>query len=121
MKIPPASLLIACILKAGTAHAADCTTLAREADARGATYAPPLSYIVGDAGRLYFHSAPDPACRSKDVFVVPNDRLVGYAEYKGFISVMYLNPVTLKSYLGWVEARRLQYQGTLAPGKAPGE
>jgi len=109
-------LLLTCaMLAAAGARAADCAALAKEADARAPAMLPPSSYVVGDAGRLYFHIAPDPACRDKDVFVIPNDRLTGYAEYKGYISVMYLNPVSLKSYMGWVEAKRLQYQGAIAP------
>jgi hypothetical protein len=97
------------------AFAADCAGLAKQAETRAPALSPPSSYIVGGAGRLYFHTAPDPACRDKDVFVIPNDRLAGYAEFNGYISVMYLNPNSLKSYLGWVEAKRLQYQGSLAP------
>ena len=101
------------------ALAADCAALAKQAEERAAAFSPPYSYVVGGAGRLYFHTAPDPACRDQDVFVIPNDRLAGYAEFKGYISVMYLNPNSLKSYLGWVEAKRLHYQGTLAPSVPP--
>lgn len=118
MKLAPFAALCAAFF-VGFAHAADCNALAKEAEARGANYAPPLSYIVGDAGRLYFHTAPDAACRSKDVFVIPNDRLTGYAEYKGYIQVMYLNPASLKSFMGWVEAKRLQFQGSVAPYNPP--
>jgi hypothetical protein len=117
-RILPAACL-ACALSQAAAHAADCAALAKEAEQRGAAFAPPSAYVVGDAGRLYFHSAPDSACRSKDIFVIPNDRLVGYAEYKGYVNVMYLNPATLKSSYGWVEARRLHYQGALAPSAPP--
>ena len=114
-----AAIAICAAAAAGPASAADCTALAKEADAQAPRLSPPSSYVVGDAGRLYFHTAPDPACRDKDVFVIPNDRLTGYSEYKGYISVMYLNPVSLKSYLGWVEARRLNYQGAIAPYAPP--
>ena len=108
-------LIALCAIVALPASAADCAALAKQADAQAPALSPPSSYIVGDTGRLYFHTAPDSACRDKDVFVIPNDRLTGYAEYKGYISVMYLNPVSLKSTLGWVEAKRLQYQGAIAP------
>ncbi|MDB5804119.1 MAG: hypothetical protein JWN73_1441 [Betaproteobacteria bacterium] len=101
------------------AHAADCAALAKQAEAEAPAFSPPSSYIVGGAGRLYFHTAPGPACRDNNVFVIPNDRLAGYAEFHGYISVMYLNPGSLKSYLGWVEAKRLQYQGSLAPYAPP--
>ena len=69
------------------------------------------------SGRLPFHSAPDPACRDPKVFVIPGDKLTGYAEYPGWVGVMYTNPASNASYTGWVESRRLQTYGTLTPAQ----
>jgi len=108
---PPATL-------AAQDAVSDCTEVGRQARQREVTLAPPSSYQVIGTGRLPFHTAPDAACRDKQVFVIPGDKLAGYTEYQGWTSVMYLNPASGKSYNGWVETKRLQFAGTLAPGPA---
>lgn len=69
---------------------------------------------VAGAGRLYFHTAPDSRCRSKDIFVVPNDQLAVYAEYGVFAEVIYWDPVSGAGTAGWVPLSRLEETMRLA-------
>lgn len=92
-----------------------CEKLKKLAQAQEAAFYPRRGYIVGGKGRLYFHTAPDSNCRSKDIFVIQGDHLVAYSEHGGWYSVMYLNPKTGEDYEGWVRPERLKYQGTLGP------
>ena len=102
---------------AAPALSADCATLNKQAQDEELRRVPVSSYRVTGAGRLHFHTAPDAACRDAKVFVIPGDKLTVYTEYQGYVSVMYLNPKSGEDFLGWVEARRLEFVGTLAPGK----
>ena len=99
------------------ASAADCAQRAATASKKEAALSPILGYKVSGNGRLYFHSAPDAACRSKATFVVPGDTLIAYSEYEGWLSVMYTNPRTADSAEGWVRSDRLKALGTMNPGK----
>jgi len=96
---------------------ADCTTLNKQAQEKELRRWPLSSYRVTGAGRLHFHSAPDAACRDAKLFVIPGDKLTVYTEYQGYVSVMYLNPKSGDDFMGWVEAKRLEFVGTLAPGR----
>jgi hypothetical protein len=79
-------------------------------------FSPPLAEIVTGAGRLQFYSAPDVRCRMDGVFVIPRDELVAYGETdSGWSSVMYTNPKTGNSVLGWVRSERLKQTGTAGP------
>lgn len=104
----------ACVL-VRVAEAADCGALARQAEEKGVTLAPPNSDRVTGTGRLFFHTAPDAACRDPKVFVIPKDTVTAYSEYQGYSYVMYLNPNTLVSVNGWVESKRLAFEGSVAP------
>ena len=75
-------------------------------------FSPPLSEVVIGAGRLQFYSAPDPNCAMKEVFVIPKDQLIAYAQSNdGWSSVMYVNPRTGDSVSGWVRTSRLKQTG----------
>ncbi|WP_395408048.1 hypothetical protein ACHMW6_15930 [Pseudoduganella sp. UC29_106] len=63
---------------------------------------------VGGEGRLYFHTAPDGACRQRDLFVVPGDALEAHFEYGTYTEVVYVHPKTGRESTGWVETGRLQ-------------
>jgi hypothetical protein len=95
----------------------DCAQLADGARKREVRLNPPSAYVVAGTGRLPFHLAPDAACRDKNIFVIPGDRLTAYSEYQGYTSVMYLNPKTGQDFSGWVESKRLQFAGTVAPAQ----
>lgn len=79
-------------------------------------FSPPLAGVVTGAGRLQFHSAPNERCPMNGVFVIPNDRLIAYAETDdGWSSVMYTNPRTGNVVSGWVKSERWKQTGTVGP------
>jgi hypothetical protein len=79
-------------------------------------FSPPLAHVVTGSGRLQFYSAPNPGCAMNGVFVVPNDKLVAYAQTDdGWMSVMYVNPRTGADVSGWVRSERLKATGTMGP------
>jgi hypothetical protein len=113
-----AVILAACMaLTAASASAADCAAIYKQAQEKELRRVPVSSHRVIGAGRLHFHTAPDAACRDAKLFVIPGDKLTVYTEYQGYVSVMYLNPKAGEDFMGWVEAKRLEFVGTLAPGK----
>ena len=113
-----AAILAACIVApAASASAANCDAIYKQAQEKELRRVPVSSYRVTGAGRLYFHTAPDAACRDAKVFVIPGDKLTVYTEYQVYVSVMYLNPKSGEDFMGWVETKRLELVGTLAPGK----
>jgi hypothetical protein len=77
---------------------------------------PPMAGVVTGTGRLQFYSAPHVRCPMDGVFVIPNDRLIAYAETRdGWSSVMYVNPRTGADVSGWVKSARLRRTGTVGP------
>jgi len=111
-------IVAAALLAAPSISLADqgaCDRIAKQAEKEQAFFSPAEAHKVIGNGRLYFYSAPDKNCRTKDVFVIPNDKLVAYSEYKGWNSVMYVNPKTGDDFEGWVEAARLEFTGTMGP------
>jgi hypothetical protein len=79
-------------------------------------FSPPLAHVVTGSGRLQFYSAPNLACAMNGVFVIPQDKLVGYAQTDdGWTSVMYVNPRTGADVSGWVRSERLKATGTMGP------
>ena len=96
------------------AQAAECVEPETGTKAAPA-FSPPLSEVVTGAGRLQFYSAPNSGCVMKDVFVIPKDELIVYAQSSGWSSVMYSNPKTGNSVSGWVKSSRLKETGTAGP------
>ena len=79
-------------------------------------FSPPLAHVVTGPGRLQFYSAPNLRCAMDGVFVIPKDKLVGYAQTDdGWMSVMYVNPRTGADVSGWVRSQRLKATGTMGP------
>jgi len=79
-------------------------------------FSPPLANVVTGSGRLQFYSAPNLRCPMEGIFVIPNDKLVAYAETNdGWSSVMYVNPKTGNDVSGWVRSNRLKVTGTMGP------
>ncbi|EMO5717048.1 hypothetical protein RVW00_002023 [Enterobacter bugandensis] len=64
-------------------------------------------YVIHNAGRTYFYSAPDESCKIKDLFLVQGDLVNAYADYNGFSSIMYFtkngDPVS-----GWIHSDTLK-------------
>jgi hypothetical protein len=92
-----------------------CQQITEQAEQQQALFNPPSSYAVIGKGRLYFHTAPDNSCRSRDVFVITGDELIAYTEYQGWYSVMYINPRSGQDFHGWVRPERLTMRGTIRP------
>ena len=76
---------------------------------------PPRAAVVTGHGRLPFHSAPRAGCAMPDVFVIPKDSLIAYAQTTGWTSVMYANPKSGNTVSGWVKSSRLKMTGSIAP------
>jgi hypothetical protein len=92
-----------------------CNSISKQVENEEVFFSPPATHeVIGDE-RLYFYTAPNDNCRSKDVFVIPGDTLITYTEFKGWYSVMYINPKTGKDYDGWVRSERLKRTGTIRP------
>lgn len=73
--------------------------------------------VVGGQGRLYFHSAPTPRCKTQ-TFIVPGDTVDAIEEYMGFSNITYINPRTGRIATGWVESKRLKATGMgIAPSQ----
>lgn len=70
------------------------------------------NHIITGKGRAYFYSAPNSACKSSQLFVVPGDTVIAYAEYQEFTSVLYIHPKTGAQTDGWLPSARLKATGT---------
>ena len=107
------ALILAFSLFSGSAFAAcEEPTIGTKA---APAFSPPLSVVVIGMGRLQFYSAPDPGCTMKDVFVIPKDALITYAQSGGWSSVIYSHPATGDTVSGWVKSSRLKKTGTVGP------
>jgi len=77
----------------------------------------PVEFKVVGSGRLYFHSAPFPECKTA-IFIIPND--YGYTQvvYEGWAAITEFSQPAGEVLSGWVEAQRLKMTD---PGIARGE
>jgi hypothetical protein len=107
-----ASLLLTVAVQTACAGDGTCDSVAKQAEADPIIIVPRVYFAVTGEGRLFFYSAPDQGCKLAGTFVIPGDSLIGYSEFKGWISVMYTtengDPVS-----GWVRSERLRRTGTL--------
>ena len=69
---------------------------------------PPIAHTVNGNGRLYFYTAPNYSCRTKDIFVIQGDTLNVHTEVNEWYLVDYYNPRTKKTHEGWVRPERLK-------------
>jgi hypothetical protein len=109
--------LFGCLMVSSAQAGNDCEALSREAFRLGSRVdGCRAGRIVTGAGRLPFHTAPIARCKTRDLFVVPGDKLIAYAEHQGFTAVLYLNPSTQREAEGWVASSRLTASSTgIAP------
>jgi hypothetical protein len=107
-----AALVLTIVVQGACADDGICDKAARQAEADPVLLVPRVYFAVKSGPRLFFYSAPDQACRQADTFVIAGDSLIGYLEFKGWISVMFTktngDPV-----MGWVRSERLRATGTL--------
>ena len=67
-------------------------------------------FEVISKNRLYFNSAPSNKCKVKDLFLVPGDKVIGYAEYDNFLSAAYFKGDG-DSVDGWLDMTQLKNTG----------
>lgn len=109
-------LLIASCLVAANAWAGDCTKLSKIAEDNGQEYGTKYSYTVqGKKGfRTYFHSAPSSSCRLNNTFIIPNDSVIAYSEFKNenktWLYVMFIDK-NGKDATGWVISNDFKISG----------
>jgi hypothetical protein len=82
-------------------------------------FSPPVSMVVVGTGRLHFHSSTFKDCAIKDLFIVPNDSVIGYGTSSDdkWTEIMYVHPKTQKESIGWVMTSRLKIIGKIAPNR----
>lgn len=115
MRMTGLGILLLCAFLSSAMAQAACTEPQAGSD-QAPAFSPPLSQVVTGTGRLQFHSAPDSACPMKDVFIIPKDQVIAYAQTRdGWSSVMYLNPRTGNDVSGWVRSARLKTVGAIGP------
>ncbi len=91
---------------ANAQSASDALARCHAEDARGEPFAPVEFKVVGQ-GRLYFHSAPFPECKTA-LFIIPNDYGYTQAVYAGWAAITYFSQSAGDVLSGWVEAKRLE-------------
>ena len=67
----------------------------------------PVEFKVVGSGRLYFHSAPFPECKTA-IFIIPNDYGYSQALHDGWAFITYFSQQAGDVISGWVEAKRLE-------------
>jgi hypothetical protein len=87
---------------------ADCRRLDAAAGGADDNFRPPVSGTIVGSGRAYFHSAPDPQCMTKRVFVVPGDSVTVYKPHGRWFDVMYVSARTGEDVEGWIEQDRVR-------------
>lgn len=86
----------------------------------GVHLSPRLTYEVAGTGRLYFHTAPNEKCISKNIFVIPGDQIVAYEESGEWSSVAFFSK-TGETTDGWVMTKRLKFMGAFGMDMTPEE
>lgn len=101
------------------ASAINCAQLSKIADDNGSMYGTKYSFVVqGQKGfRTYFHSAPSAQCKIKDLFLIPNDSVVGYQEFtnenRTWLYVMYVDK-NGRDTSGWMLTKDLKISGSVS-------
>ena len=91
---------------ANAQNASDSPVRCRSKEDIGEPFAPVEFKVVG-SGRLYFHSAPFPKCKTA-VFIIPNDHGYTQAVYEDWAAITYFSQSAGDVLSGWVEAKRLE-------------
>ncbi len=67
----------------------------------------PVEFKVVGTGRLYFHSAPFPECKTA-IFIIPNDYGYTQSVHDGWAAITYFSQQAGEVLSGWVEAQRVK-------------
>lgn len=100
--------------------AQSCESLDKYAQNKGIQYGTKYSFIAkGSKGnRVYFHSAPANECKIKNLFIIPNDSVVAYQEYKNqnktWLYVMFIAKDGTDTE-GWIQENNLKVSGSVSP------
>jgi len=85
-----------------------CEASARAASSIAVALTPDVANkTVAGLGRAYFHSAPQDACRTPKVFLVPGDRVRAERETDAFVEIEYRHPKSGQVFKGWLKRDRL--------------
>lgn len=109
-------MLLAC--SSGAYAQVNCSQLSEIADDNGLMYGTKYIFVVqGNKGfRTYFHSAPSNQCKIKNLFVIPEDSVIAYQEFKNenqtWLFVMYVDK-NGNDTTGWVKERDFKISGSL--------
>lgn len=113
-------LLIFLACSSGVYAQVNCSQLSELADNNGTMYGTKYIFIAqGNKGfRAYFHSAPSNQCKIKNLFVIPQNSVIAYQEFKNenktWLFVMYIdkngNDIT-----GWVKEQDFKISSSLGP------
>lgn len=72
-----------------------------------------LHQKVKQLGRLYFYAQPtDESCKSKNLFIIPNDRVKAYASYNQFTFVEFTSKKGVVTS-GWVKSEGIEPDKTI--------
>lgn len=112
--------IFCCILSIDSYAAHSCDRLAQIADKHGVMYGTKYSFtVVGKKGfRSYFHSAPSEQCKLKNTFIIPNDSVIAYQDFKhenqDWMYVMYIDK-NGNDTSGWVKAKDFKVSSRMSP------
>ncbi|TCM60899.1 hypothetical protein EC844_13019 [Acinetobacter calcoaceticus] len=108
-----AILILTSMLSAGVWADINCEKLAKIADDNGLMHGSKYIYTVqGNKGlRTYFHSAPSEQCKIKNLFLIPNDSVIAYQQFKNenrtWIYVMYIDK-NGNDTMGWMKVQHFK-------------
>ncbi|MHA3052687.1 hypothetical protein [Acinetobacter sp. ANC 4640] len=113
-------LITFCLLSSSLYASPNCDDLAKIANDNGAIYGSKYSFTVqGQKGfRSYFYSAPSEQCKINQLFIIPNDSVIAYQEFKNenqlWMYVMYIGKDGVDTE-GWVKAKDFKMSGRISP------
>lgn len=107
------------ILFSNLSFAVNCEVIEKLASKTEAHLIPRWGMSVISPHRVYFHSAPNDACKMKDVFIIKNDHVTAYTVYndgrQDWVSVMYFSQRLGDTVQGWAKFNAFKKTGTMSP------
>ncbi len=99
--------------------AVDCEKIESLVEQKEAHLIPRWGMAVVSPQRVYFHSAPNDACKIKDLFIVKNDHVTAYTIYndgkQDWVSIMYFSQRLGDTVQGWAKFKAFKKTGTMSP------
>ena len=102
------------------AFAIDCSVMNEQVKKKAVPVIPRWALMVKSKQRVYFHSAPNDACKIKGLFIIHSDNVTAYDLYKDknkqeWVSVIYYSKrQDLESEIveGWVKLNEFENLGS---------